>query len=86
MSVSARFWIDEITTRGYNPAHAEVVMRPTCRGEENRAWAQATPSGEIKLTINNPDAVEFFKANQGKDVAITFDEIEMDSKSGPYEA
>lgn len=85
MYVSARFWVDEIKTRGYNPDVAEVLLRPTCRGDENKAWAKATPDGEIRLMINNPAAAQFFKDNQGKDVAITFEEVDMPTVSSQYE-
>lgn len=87
MAVSARFWVDEITTRAYNPDHAVVVLQPTCRGEGNKAWAEATPSGRIELSITNPAAAAWFKARQGRDVAITFDDVSDDDgvRSSQYQ-
>jgi hypothetical protein len=39
----------------------EVALHPVTTGsEENKTWAKYTPSGEIKMHINNPAAVEAF--------------------------
>lgn len=75
MSVAARFWVDEITTRAYNPDHVSVTLRAAGRGEGNKEWAQATPTGTIELTITNPAAADWFKERQGQDVALTFADI-----------
>jgi hypothetical protein len=78
MAVSARFYVDQITRRAYNPEHAEVLLKPAYNnGDGNQAWAEATPSGEIKLQIQNPSAVEWFAARLGvkdHDIHITFDD------------
>jgi hypothetical protein len=84
MGVEARFWVDEITTRAYNPDHVSVTLRAAGRGEGNKSWAQATPTGTIELTITNPAAAEFFKENQGKDVAILFAPVEMEPKTSQH--
>ena len=78
MAVSARFWVDEITTRAYNPNHTSVILRAAGRGEGNKSWAQATPTGTIEMTVTNPAAAQWFKDRQGKDVALTFDDIPDD--------
>ncbi|MCA0217933.1 MAG: hypothetical protein LCH43_11335 [Actinobacteria bacterium] len=44
------------------------------KGAQNVAWASATPSGEIKLTVGNPDAAAWFDSMLGRDIAITFEE------------
>jgi hypothetical protein len=41
--------------------------------EENKRYAQATPSGMIELTITNPPAAEFFAA--GKSVYVDFTSV-----------
>ena len=51
-----------------------MKLLPATRGELNKAWASATPSGEITMTIGNPVAASWFEAMLGKDVAITFSE------------
>lgn len=73
-AVTARFFVDELTRRAYNPEHAAIVLKPAYRGDENKAWSQATPSGEIKLHVSNPAAVEQFDEwmRTGQDVHLTF--------------
>lgn len=77
-AVTARFFVDQITRRAYNPEHAEVVLKPAYRGTENKAWATATPSGEIKLQVNNPAAVEAFDGffRDGADLHITIEAVD----------
>lgn len=81
--VTARFYVREVTRYAFNnggyanPApQVSVVLSPVsgAKGEENKKWASATPSGEVKLTIGNPEAAEWFDSMLGKDVAITFEE------------
>lgn len=36
-----------------------VTMSPV-QGDENKTWAKYTPSGEFRLNINNPAAVDAF--------------------------
>ena len=84
MAVSARFFVSRLTklAASVQPAGyatpvpwCEVELYPAVRGPENKAWASATPSGVIKMTIGNPAAAKFFEDHLGKDVAITFDEV-----------
>jgi hypothetical protein len=50
----------------------DVVMNPVCGGKpfgpngesEDNTFARFSPSGEIKLTITNPDLVKFIKPGQ----------------------
>lgn len=76
MSVKARFYISEVTRRAYNPDHVQVTLQAAGRGEENKDWAAATPSGQIQMTINNPAAASFFGDRLGKDVTLTFEAAE----------
>lgn len=39
-------------------------------GTENKSWSEATPSGQIELTITNPAAHEQFKL--GKEYFVDF--------------
>lgn len=75
MSVTARFYVDQVTKRAYNPKHVSVTLRAAGRGDENKAWAQATPTGTIELTINNPDAAAFFEQRLGRDVGLVFTDL-----------
>jgi len=92
MTVQARFYVNAITKRpmgapGYaRPAPlVEVDLIPATRGEENKQWASATPSGQIKMTIGNPEAAAWFEAMLGEDIAITFEArsiVEADPRAG----
>ena len=70
--VVARFYVDEITRRAYNPDHVVVKLKAAGRGEQNKTWAQYTPSGTMELTVNNPPAAEFFTRNLGRDIEMRF--------------
>lgn len=47
----------------------EIVLRP-CTGPGNEEWSKWTPSGEVKMTITNPAAVEQFVV--GEDYFVDF--------------
>ena len=74
MTVQARFFIQSIARTAGNYGGAQVLLQPVCRGKENSQWAAATPSGRIELTVNNPDAAEWFNQRLGKELAISFDD------------
>lgn len=77
-TVTARFFVDEMTRRAYNPSHATIVLKPAYRGDENKAWSEATPSGKIELTVTNAGAVDVFAAwmETGQDLHLTFAPVE----------
>lgn len=60
MSVRAKFFVQEITRRAYNPGAVEVTLSAVSRGADNKEWAAATPSGSIKMSIQNESAAEAF--------------------------
>lgn len=74
MSVQARFYVAEVTRYAYNSDQSKVTLRAVARGEENKSWAAATPSGEITLTIGNANAAKWFADRLGRDVAMTFED------------
>jgi hypothetical protein len=82
MAVRARFYVATITQHataaraGYaEPLPlGEVTLRPATRGEHNREWASATPSGEFKMTVNGP-AYPWFAERLGREVSITLDDV-----------
>lgn len=55
--VRAKFYVTEIgkTTWG-----GKVVLACVTRGEDNKKWSAATPSGQITMTIKNELALEVF--------------------------
>jgi hypothetical protein len=86
MAVQARFYVAE-STRYANgqsrPGWADpapvgkVVLLPVVRGEANKQWASATPSGKIEMTVHG-SALPWFEAHLGLEVAITFDDVVED--------
>ncbi len=82
MTVQARFYVREVTrfasaamTGWAAPAPTIIVkLSPVSgsKGEANKSWASATPSGDITMTIGNPDAAKWFDDRLGQDIAITF--------------
>lgn len=76
--VVARFYVAEMKKIAYGgpgtTPQTAVVLQAATRGEENKAWAQATPSGQVTMHINNGAAGEWFEQMLGKDVTITFAE------------
>lgn len=76
--VIARFYVAEVKKIAYGGGTPQcaVVLQAATRGEENKSWAAATPSGRVEMHINNGPAGEWFEAMLGKDVAITFAEAE----------
>lgn len=74
MAVQARFYVQAVTRYAYNPGVVKVDLSAVARGEENKSWASATPSGTMTLNVNNPDAAAWFADRLSKDVAITFED------------
>jgi hypothetical protein len=55
----------------------EVTLMPVYGGEDdkaNREWSKWTPSGELRLTITNPDAYNQFVI--GKTYWVDFSPVE----------
>jgi hypothetical protein len=77
MNVQARFYVSKTTRQAYNPAHLLVELTAVSRGDQNAQWAEATPCGKIEMTINNPEAAAPFEQALGKDVAVTFEFVEI---------
>lgn len=79
--VKAKFYIAQVnqyaTSSGWaEPApRGEVIMRPVTRGEDNKEWASATPSGEFKMTVHGT-AFPWFQERLGKEVSIALDDAE----------
>jgi hypothetical protein len=78
--INARFYVREITQFANGNGYADPAPRITVklspvsgsRGEQNKTWASATPSGEISMTIGNPAAAAWFAERLGQDIAVTF--------------
>lgn len=55
MTVRAKFWVRE---KVENPHQTVVKLAAVCRGEDNKAWAAATPVGSIEMTVLNKVAAD----------------------------
>lgn len=69
--VRAKFFVAEVGKTQYG---GKVVLRPVTRGEDNKAWASATPSGECVMTIKNELALQVFDV--GDEFYVDFTKIE----------
>lgn len=56
--VRAKFFVQKLCQTTYG---GSVELNVVSRGEDNKQWASATPSGAITMTIRNELALEFFK-------------------------
>lgn len=56
MTVRAKMYVSELRRNSYDPDAVTVTMQVVSRGEENKSWAAATPSGTFTATIKNPAA------------------------------
>ena len=53
--IRGKFYLSGINLHSYG---AEIEFAAVSRGARNAEWASATPSGSIKLNVNNMDAVD----------------------------
>jgi hypothetical protein len=73
--VTARFRISRVTPMGADNMDdayaAEVEMTPDYAGGANHQWSQATPSGMMRLTITNKDALAQLPHGKSVEIGIT---------------
>lgn len=74
--VESRFYVTKVT-RFPGDTYATVELGAACRGDHNRKWSSATPSGGITMNITNMAAVATFDKWRAEslDVAITFEAV-----------
>lgn len=74
-SVRAKFFVSDVNVYSINPPQRQITLKPvysTDPAHENKTFWDATPSGELKMTINNAVAAEFFQP--GTEYYIDFSE------------
>lgn len=71
-AVQARFYVSGYERNAYDPSVTTVKMQAVSRGEHNKNWAAATPSGQVQMTIRNESAAAWFVDRLGKEVSVTF--------------
>jgi hypothetical protein len=79
-AVEARFYISGYERNSYDPSATVVKMNVVSRGEHNKNWAAATPSGQVTMTIKNESAASWFVNRLGAEVGVTFSSIEADDQ------
>lgn len=68
--IVAKFWVSSITRcmSSDNETFSEMLVFNAVysgeEGSENKQWAKWTPSGELRMTIDNPGAQNIFRVNQ----------------------
>lgn len=68
--VRAKFYVQEITWRAWG---VELKMAPVTRGDDNKEWSEATPSGHLTMTVKNALASDNFAP--GQEWYLTFDPV-----------
>jgi len=68
MTVRAKFYVAEIAQTTWG---GRVKLQVVSRGEDNKSWASATPSGQIEMTIRNEVALAEFIA-PGEEFYVDF--------------
>ena len=71
MSVSAKFKVQRVTPQhpgkdgdGIEIQAAEIELVPDYAGDRNKDWSRWTPSGVIRMNVQNPAALEQFQVGQ----------------------
>jgi hypothetical protein len=70
MNVRAKFRVTEILNRAVNyggtagSQESNYVKLSAVGDDLNKTWSKWTPSGELSMTINNPEAFSQFKLGQ----------------------
>jgi len=77
-AVQARFYVSGYERNSWDPTVTTVKMQAVSRGEHNKAWAAATPNGQVTMTIRNESAADWFVGLLGKEIAVTFTEAPQD--------
>ena len=70
--IAARFYIAKVAREAYGTGttpYGSVTLRASTRGDKNKAWAAATPSGEFTMQVHS-EAMTVFNDHIGQDVDI----------------
>jgi hypothetical protein len=82
----AKFYLKSVEIHG--PSVGVVHLGASTRGATNASWAAATPSGEIRMQINNPSAfAAFLKLMEAgkRELFVTFETDEVSDQPHPFE-
>lgn len=76
MGVVARFFITQANVSQQHDGQiaADVTLKACQRSDQdNVSWTKWTPSGELTMTVLNPNAAAFFRDNVGRDCTLTIE-------------
>ena len=84
MTIKARFWVKSVLKQAISAGQVNrvVTLAPVIRSTgqpgdgQNVDWSKYTPSGQIEMTVTQDSAAQWFEDRIGKDVAITFADVE----------
>ena len=79
--VRAKFRVNNIRTYTDDPNGLKTIVLHAVYDDgipENQRFAQATPSGTVEITINNPPASDVFK--HGQEFYVDFSPIEKSAE------
>lgn len=79
MGVRAKMFVQEISRTTYG---GRVKLSVVTRGEDNKAWASATPSGTLELTVRNEIALEVF-TDPGREFYVDFTPVPVAAQGEP---
>lgn len=71
MKVQAKFWVKSIDHAHVPQGVFATVKLAPVYGDANKEWSQATPQGEIVMSITNPGAIEQFELGRAYMVEFT---------------
>lgn len=73
MTVSAKFWVKEVTHhhRDQPDDQCATIKLVPAYGEGNENWSKYTPQGEISMMITNPGAIKQFELGKAYFVDFT---------------
>jgi hypothetical protein len=79
MAVRAKFRVDHIDQYGpqFNDQATVVASATNVKDGDNKDWSKWSPSGQLTLSITNPDAAKFFRP--GQVLWVDFSEVEAEA-------
>jgi hypothetical protein len=57
----AKFYLSGLTLLPGKNAGIQLALSAVARGDRNASWAQATPIGNLTMTVNNPVAIAWWE-------------------------
>jgi hypothetical protein len=77
MDIIAKFQLQQVNESTYStqyPSQFEFVFRPNYDPSipEDQRFAKASPTGEFRITVDNPPVRDFLRQHPGKQFKIIF--------------